>query len=191
MLIWNTGLFNIYQKKLLTEIHCYQQIYRSSSRHWPVDAPNIERETSSNSGRPTESSHHHPSSLPDDVHHVGVFGTVRLHQRSWTRNRLEVHVHYGGRTFAPDRNISCHDPSVCSTLVRRSSVSDTWPSTSVGTEILRSLCFRSRHDLEGHGGGYAIRSVHSDCELLLCNNRAAALIDDHCELILLFHPSWS
>lgn len=149
------------KRAILIEIHCYQQIYCSSSWHWPVDTSSIEWETSPNSGWSTESSHHHSTSLLDVVYHAGVFGIVWLHQRSWTRDRLKVYVHYGSWTFAPDHNISCYDSSVCSTLVCRSSISNTWPSTSLGTEILCSLCFGSKHDLEGHERGYPIRSVHS------------------------------
>lgn len=119
------------------------QIYSSSSRHWAVAASSIEWETSANCGWSPQSTHHQSSSLSDVVYHAGVFSSVWLHQRSWTWNSCKVYVHNGSWTFAADCNISCYDSTICEAVVCWSSISNTWSSSSLGTEILCSICFWS------------------------------------------------
>jgi hypothetical protein len=121
-----------------------------------VAASSTEWEASSKCGWSIESSHHQFTSLFDVVYHVGILRTIWLHQRSRAWNSHKVHVHYGGWTFSSDHNIPCYDSSIRKALVCWSSVSNTWASSCLGTEVLCSICFWSTCNPQGHTLGYAI-----------------------------------
>lgn len=107
-----------------------------------------------------ESSCYHSSPLFDVIYDVGVLSAVWLHQGSWSWNSHKIYVHHGSRKVASDGNFCWYNSSICETLVRCRSLSNTWAPSSLGAKILCSICFWFTCYSCGHRQWYGLWLVY-------------------------------
>lgn len=118
------------------------QCYISSSWHWPVVSFGTEWETTSCGSWNIESPYYWTAPFPHVVYDPGFLRTVRLCESSWPWTRCTVYVHHGYWPSSTFHNFCSNNCTISQALVCYCSVRSSIISSSLGSEILCSLCFR-------------------------------------------------